>query len=551
MKRIIEEERGSALLIALLVMIMLTLIFIAAVTTSVNDMNIAQNQKEKSSAFYVAEGGLELGMRVLKDNGNMINNDSLEQVINSSPLIGNGSFNVDVTGTAPYKTITSYGSSYDGKGTVQVTVRRRKSPLSVWDNIIFAGTGQAGKAIDGNVSLHGSVNILGEGEPYTDQNSNGIWDDQDQYSDLNSNGKWDPGEPLTVDHDNDGAWDPAEPYTDENGNGQYDGTLTVYDLSYEATGTAHIYNNYQGINATLSSRVPALDTFTFNGEVVNALDAELRVKHGRVDISGSATIGFPDQSGGSPPVKETMDGCYVNDGYGGNKGTSQVYSDNGTSESYDLGDQMEFPSLHDPYTDPATGTGYTTYLDYLHSNSLVITGDLTLQPGVSKAQVSNSYGSISMDANGNLSVSGIVYVTGNVYINSGSGNLGHAPVTYDGRGTLVSQENSYINTHLISKGLFPADDVLGMISAKDLAIGTGAGDAHLDLMGAFFAQNEITNAKQNQLAGAMVSNYFSISNVPDLFHVPALVDNLPPGMPGSGIIMAYTYRIVPGTWREL
>jgi len=546
MMKIMKDERGSALLIALLVMIMLTLIFIAAVTTSMNDMNITQNQKEKTSAFYVAEGGLELGMRVLKDNANIMNNDSLEGIINSSSLLGNGSFNVDVTGTAPYKTLTSYGNSYDGKGTVQVTVRRRKNSLSVWNNIIFAGTGLTGKAIAGNVSLHGSVHILGEGEPYTDQNSNGLWDDPDQYTDLNSNSMWDPGEPFIVDHDNDGVWDPAEPYVDENGNGQYDGTLTAADLSYEATGTAHIYNNYQGMNSTLSSRVPALDTTTFNGEAVNTLDAELRVKHGRVDISGTASVGFPDQSGGSPPIKETMDGCYVNDGYGGNKGASQVYSDNGTSESYDLGDQMQFPSLNNPYTDPNTGIEYTTYLNYLHSNSLVITGDLTLTPGVSKAQVSNSYGSISMDANGNLSISGIVYVTGDVYI-SGKKD----PVIYDGRGTLVSQGSSYISTHLLSKGMFPADDVLGIISANDLGIGTGPGDAQLNIMGAFYAQKTITNAKQNQIAGAMVSNYFSISNVPDLFQIPALVENLPPGMPGGGIIMIYTYRIVPGTWREL
>jgi hypothetical protein len=96
--------------------------------------------------------------------------------------------------------------------------------------------------------------------------------------------------------------------------------------------------------------------------------------------------------------------------------------------------------------------------------------------------------------------------------------------------------------------MFPSDDVIGIISANDLAIGT---DAQLTIMGAFFAQNKITNAKQNQLAGAMVSNYFSIKNVPDLFQVPSLVENLPPGMPGSGTTKSYTYQIVPGTWREL
>jgi len=92
---------------------------------------------------------------------------------------------------------------------------------------------------------------------------------------------------------------------------------------------------------------------------------------------------------------------------------------------------------------------------------------------------------------------------------------------------------------------------MGFIAAKDLNIGTGSGDSHLNLMGAFYAEYKITNAKQNQIAGAMVSNYFQITNVPDLFHVPTLADNLPPGMPGSGTAYAYTYQVVANSWREL
>lgn len=549
MKRILKEKKGSALLLALLVMIMLTFVFIGAVTTSLNDMDIAQNQKQKTSAFYVAEAGLEWAMRALKDNADMLNNDSLEAVINSRPNIGNGTFNVDVSGTLPFKTLTSRGTSQDGRGAVQVVVKRRRNPLNVWNNIIFAGTGQAGNAIAGNISLHGSAHILGDGEPFTDQNGNEVWDDADEFTDLNGNGTWEPGEPLTLDQDGDGVWDPAEPYRDDNGNGVYDGILSVWDLSMDVTGTAHMYNNYENINSALSSRLPAIDTTTFNGEVVQTLNAELRVKHGRVDVSGAATIGFPDQPGGSPPFKETMDGCYVNDGYGGNKGASQVYSDNGTTESYDLGDAMSLPGLYDSYTDPNTGTYYDTYLDYLYNNALVISGDLTLKPGVSLPEQSNSFGSISMDDAGNLIIDGIVYVTGNISLDAGPDKK--IPILFDGRGTLVSQGKTDINTHLLSLGEFCTDDVIGFISATDLNIGAGSGDAHLDIMGAFFAQYKIINAKQNQLAGAMVSNYFSISNVPDLFHTPAIVENLPPGMPGGVTINVYTYRIVPGTWREL
>jgi len=516
--RLMIEENGSALLLALIIMVMLTFIFIAALTTSITEMDISKNMNERTSAFYLAEAGLELGMKVLKNNPNMMNNDSLKTLINANPNLGSGSFGVDVTGTLPYKTLTSSGRSKEGSSQVQVIVKRKRNPFNMWNNIVFAGVGQSGHSINGNVSFHGPVHILGDGEPFTDVNGNG-------------------------------KWDPADTYTDLNGNGVYDGTLTAVDLAYELSGTARIYNNYTGINSALSTRIPPLDTATFNGEVVNTLNAELRVKHGQVSLSGSATVGQPNASGNS--VKETMDGCYVNDGYTGNKGASQVYSDNSTNQGYDLESNLSFPNLTDPYTDPHTGHTYTSFQEYLSSNALVIAGDLNLRPGVSYPYASNAYGSIYLDNSGNLQISGIVYVTGNITIDAGSGELKSTPILYHGKGTLVSANNINIRTHVLSKGMFPANDVMGFVAAKDLNIGTGSGDSHLNIIGAFFAQDKITNAKQNQIAGAMVSNYFSMTNVPDLFHVPFLADNLPPGMPGSGTTYTYTYQIVPNSWREL
>jgi hypothetical protein len=486
----LKEDKGTALLVALLVMLMLTLVFVAAITTSVTDMDIAENQKERTSAFYIAEAGLQLGIGVLRDNFDQLDNDTLESLINATPSLGDGGFNVDVSGTYPFKTLTSDGSSRDGESVVQVVVQRRKVPLSIWDNIVFAGSGQNGKLINGNVNLHGSIHILGD-------------------------------------------------------------SLTSSDTAMEISGNAHQFNNYSGINAALSSRIPPLDTTTFNGEVVSTLNAELRVKQGQVNISGSASTGFPDVPGGSPQIKETLDGCYVPDGFGGDLAESGVHSDNGTTEDYDLGDALELPNLNDSYTDPSTGIWYSTYMNYLQSNALVISGNLTLQPGVGLAPISNGFGSISMDINGNLQISGIVYVTGNISIDAGSGGMRHTPVIYDGSGTLVSEQDISISTHVLSQNTFPTNDVLGFITPDDLEIGCGPGDAHLDIMGVFFAQNQITNRKQNQLAGAMVSDYFDIFNVPDLFHVPSVADNLPPGMPGGGTVTIYTYKVVKGTWREL
>jgi hypothetical protein len=333
---------------------------------------------------------------------------------------------------------------------------------------------------------------------------------------------------------------------DDNNNGQYDETLTATDLSFEATGTAAVQNNYNGMAGVISSRIPELATIPFNGEDVETLDAEMRVKHGRVNLSGTAHIGDPDAPGGSPLEKETMDGMYVNDGYGGTAGSSQVYSDNGTADGYDLPEgTIKFPSLND------TSYGYPDHRAYLLDNALIIHGDLEIKPGVTYTTPASPKGSLSIDASGNMRISGIVLVTGEVRFSAGSGGRKHDPIVYDGRGTVVSGGNMYINTHMVTRDEFPTNDVMGFLACQDLEIGTGSGSAQLAMLGAFYSQQTIINEKQNQLAGAMVSNHFSMQNVPSIYQVPALVDNLPPGMPGGNTVTIYVWKELASTWREI
>jgi len=547
-----NNQKGSALVVSLLILILLSFIGIAGVMTSSRDMDISLNQKERNNAFYTAEAGLELAMGLAKNNGQIMANDSLSDLINGySAALGYDTFKVAVTGVGQFKTLTSTGFASDGKAAVQVQVRRRRNPLNIWNNVMFAGTGQAGQGIQGNVSYHGSVHILGDGEPFTDANGNGKWDPDDTFTDTNGDGIWQPGEPLTDDVNGNGLWDPAEPYVDDNGSGSYDDPLLATELATDFSGTAKMYNNYSGMNGVLSGRIPSLDMTVFNGENVYTLDAELRVKHGYVSLDGTSTIGDADVSGGAPAIKETFDGTYVNDGYSGSGGTDNVYSDNGYSDVYDLGEELSFPSLNSPYYDASSGVTYNNYTDYLSSHAYVINGDVTLKPGQTYTGGGNGYGSISLDANGNLSITGMVYVTGNIHIDAGKGKYLVEPIVFDGRGTLASFGDTYINTHVLSKDKFPTEDVMGFLSNKNIYIGTEAGAAQLNLMGAFFAQNKIVNEKQNQIAGSMVSNYFDVKNVPDFFQVPSLTENLPPGMPGGATIYIFTYKKLAGTWREL
>ena len=75
---ILNNERGSVLIIAVLVLVLLTIIGISATTTTTTDLQIAGNEKTHKIAFYAAEAGIEVGRAVLNalktaDSGNWDN----------------------------------------------------------------------------------------------------------------------------------------------------------------------------------------------------------------------------------------------------------------------------------------------------------------------------------------------------------------------------------------------------------------------------------------------------------------------------------------------
>src|SRR3989304_9219120 len=56
--KIIRNEKGIALLVALMVLIMLTLSGMAAILTTTTEVNIAGNEKQATQALYLAEAGV-------------------------------------------------------------------------------------------------------------------------------------------------------------------------------------------------------------------------------------------------------------------------------------------------------------------------------------------------------------------------------------------------------------------------------------------------------------------------------------------------------------
>ena len=430
-----------------------------------------------------------------------------------------------ITSTVTYKGITRSVRNY-------VLAKE----VGIWNNAVFAGSGAAGQAVNGNVDIRGSMHILGDGEPYTDLNGNGVHDDAESFIDLPpKNGIWDPGE-LFTDANGDGVYTYAEPYNDVNNNGVYDPPMTQTSLDTQFGGTAYVGNNYSGAPSSLLAQMPPIPTL--GG--VGTLGAEVRVKHGLIAISGSAQIGTSDVVDGGAS-KSQVDGMYVNDGYAGNKGASAVFSDNGTTNTYDLGNiGLQFPIISgigaQTYTD-SSGIAWTTQQQYLDARALVIP-----KSSVSETSGAFSYGP---DAYGNsisftpkssgspakISIQGVVKIAGDFQLGSPKDTI-----VYDGNGTLYASGNLNIDASVTpaSGKIFPTQARMGFIAGHNMNLATGSGSAQLTLAGAFYAQGTIKSAKQNQIAGTFVASFFDMgTNVPNIYQVPLLTTNMPPAMPGD------------------
>lgn len=395
----------------------------------------------------------------------------------------------------------------------------KATDINVWRNAIFGGTGQSGGLIKGNVSIHGSVHLLG-----TDILPGGL-------------------------------------------------AVTALDM----IGASLIHNNYGALKADLRNRVPALPLRNWNGEIVETLNSKLRVKNGLVGMSGSSEIGEPDLPGNN--VKETMDGTYVNDGWSGNSviddgdrgDPTAVFSDNGWDEGYELGDKLSLPLFsgdwRDPFTgntvlNPNTGVNYTHEEYYATLSGTPYPGDMTIDckqnfyynatrpadPDPANRLPTDDY--LLFDAATNrLEMNGQIEISGNLEF---TGKANDQYINYTGRAALLAHGDVVIDTSLLSMNAdgttvnsYPVANCLGIMAGNNMDVGVSA---QLRIMGGLYAQNTITSYKQTIIMGTFVSNYYDMGNqVPDIYQVPALADNLPYGMIGAYPILTFLQI----SWREL
>lgn len=413
-----------------------------------------------------------------------------------------------------------------------------------WGNAIFAGSGQEGRVVNGNVSIHGSVHILGDHVP--------------------------------------------------------EGGLAINAL--DLTGTSLLANNYgDRVNHPsipympdhLRMRVPALPTRMHEGTEVETLNARLRVKKGLVALSGNSRIGMALEPGMT--IKNTMDGVYVTDGWEGGSAPTNVWSDNGVDNVYDLGHRgIVFPTLDmlwvDPVTlenveNPHTGDWYThdEYFtevlladpvirdDGIYEGDITInarTGDhfywnATTEEELTGADAlaatpgeNDDYLQFNADTNV-LSINGQIRINGDLtFEGQGSSQISNTDrlILYSGRAALLVDGNVKIGTHLITcnnndpsdtANSFPQNNIIGIMATQDMEVGLVS---QLSLMGAFYAAGRIKSSFQSVVAGTFVANYFDMgSQVPRIFQVPELQNWLPYGMIGHIPILVMDRT----AWREI
>ena len=554
----LDNKRGSGMVLAFFTLMVLFAFGVSYISIASSSLVASKRDVMRARAIACAEAGVDKAISLImtgEDPGNWRNHpetaapdDHSGDTLCTESLEVGESYTVCARSGSGITTgkiiVTSIGTVTQGDvittRTIKVVLDYRRENVSVWNNVIFGGVGQAGKSINGNVAIRGSIHLLGDGEEYTDTDSDGHWDDYELYTDSNSDGQYNLGETYT-DNDGDGHRDSREPFVDVNGNGLRDPALTVTDMAEELLGTANVGNNYNGMPIDLRSRIPNPPQVTYGGETVDSLSAKLRVKHGKVNISGSASVGTPDISGNTQ--KETMDGVYVSDGFGGNKGSASVNSDNGYSNGYDLGDGVVTLPVIDSGAYTIDGVTYSNYLAYLQANGTVYAGDLNVNKGTALT-ISGPKGSLTIDAAGNMTIEGIVYVTGNI-----SFGPSKSRIIYEGSGTLVTPQSSYIHCDLLPKTNFPMNDVLGLIAGDKIELATGGGDAQLTMALAMYAQHKVISNKQSEIAGTLVSSYYQMSNVPRIYQVPELANHLPVGMPGRDPI--WIMGVTIESWQEI
>ena len=564
------SQRGAALITALFIITILTVLGMLVLNTSIVETKMAANQKVSSKVFYAAEAGLERGLKVLvadmEDDsatngpwGNLsfpssagsvtaalVNGStSFDENIRSVEMYRDGDNTSavrrltfpnggDTVGNATYELyiyspnnsevyMLSYASGVNGAAAVEYHLDT--DDLSPYNNAVFTGTGLTPDGSDPmNVNISGSV-----------------------YS-----------------------------------NGQ----ITL-------NGTSSVSNNYTdgGCDAGLTNMLPANSN----------LDAKLRAKGGAVTLEGSASIGTANSNGAVSEIQ-------ADSGFNPGSGTNYV-TDVGTSPPNipmpgildgleaahpGISSNPTYSSISDAtdramaiYKDLIQGTnGFAPGGTYADPNATVTSKGVIIDMPfwdchdsewiTGKIKIKDCTASFSyLDPLGNgmtydsatktftftgmvliadefeiETTSPVTYVSKGAFIDSGGSTV--APAGQNEQGAMViAQEEIEIETSFLpdSGGYLQGGtntNSISFIAGQEIELeANGGGTAQIT--GFFYTPGQFEIEDGVQVAGTLIGGQFEMENNPSVCQVPALKNYLPQYMPGTETMLAFNAR----EWRRV
>lgn len=115
-------------------------------------------------------------------------------------------------------------------------------------------------------------------------------------------------------------------------------------------------------------------------------------------------------------------------------------------------------------------------------------------------------------------------------MNLGTAGGGSETISYKGKATILVKGSAAINLTLLAEPNFPQENIIGIMAGESMIIGQ---DPHTDIMGLFYAEQNISIKKQTNILGSVVANLFTMDQVPAIFQVPSTLDHLPPHIIGD------------------
>ncbi len=568
-----RNHEGIALVTALIILAVITLLVLGTVFTTQIESWTTRNDTTSTEAYYVAQAGIEKYKTVafqtfrfyldhLQQYGDNLGTSAIcgnllasgldldrdfsfdtnkGDVLPGGTVTGNyggGTYTITFTPKASDVVLTSVGTIHGAKATVQVVFHPQNAGL--FSNALFAGGGVSSKFINGGASVWGSVYV--EGPTPTGSST-----------------------PPTV--------------ISTNGNF---GMHNYYDTSDLL--------NLMG-NRFTTSQLQAMLGATATDQ--QDLCARLRINYGQISAGGSTVIG---DSSAPTGYKSSLSGLNISRGSQdiSVSGSTSIFADNypNGNVGYDLSKPIELPTLDgtkcksDPTltwrecmtSDPQGAVFPQDASNNSQCDLGAISSGTTLTFGTTPIDCTwtpaggTPHGfKYQEDANGNwdLSVYGIVNFEGydlhfarNVATRfskkatimaskDGSGDGGN--ITIDGDvlpSTSQVCDSNNTNCHTPS---FPKDEVLGMIAENDLTF-TGANQNQLSTgtqtsVGLYYAGNVASIEKGGVVMGTVIGNAISTSSgnagqTSKIFQVPGLEYNLSPGFTEIPNDLVATFHIL-------